>query len=688
MTVRCRRLGARPGSTPPLVTLELRDDGGLVLGRATQATSELGWDGARGRARAPLPHRPPAACRRPLSPPRRADRRRRAAGRCTRSTTRCGCFVFPLGPGDGRGALRRGLVDGGDGTGRANWAVVSTRACPDWPQLMEIVPDLQFRHYTLREVQLPTDAFVRLEGVDLDTVAICCDLEAHVYNPDAHRSARSSRRSPARTGATCNEAAHHDRLAAVGRAAPPVVLLRAVATVVVPFRGSDPKRRLEPISDGDRVRHRRGDARRCSRRRARRRARVRRRARRAGAAGRRRPRCRSAPRAGRRRSRRRSTPRSSAGSPAPYLVVNADLPCVTRARPAGARRGDPRRRARARAGGRRDDERARRSPTRACSARSTAPAAPSVRRARRRRGVVEAPNLDRRRRHDRRSRTGLPRGSARTRRACSPRCAARPLRERRRSLGRRRRRPVPARARSVSSIRGDISIIGNVADDLEVLGLHVSPDLDSILYTLAGPVRRGARLGTRRRELARARDGRRARRRVVVPPRRSRSRPASRANAAAARGRDAVRGDRAASRTRSGSRPRCCRRPTTRCARSSRPRPARFRSRPGSSRAATATRSTPSTTRARPKAVAAPGVLEALHGADLIVIAPEQPVRLDRPDPRGRRDPRGARRAPRPVRRRQPARRRPRRQGARRPDAARGSPAARRRRTSPPVTTG
>jgi 2-phospho-L-lactate guanylyltransferase len=27
-----------------------------------------------------------------------------------------------------------------------------------------------------------------------------------------------------------------------------------VATVVVPFRGSDPKRRLEPISDGDRVR--------------------------------------------------------------------------------------------------------------------------------------------------------------------------------------------------------------------------------------------------------------------------------------------------------------------------------------------------------------------------------------------------------------------------------------------------
>lgn len=31
-----------------------------------------------------------------------------------------------------------------------------------------------------------------------------------------------------------------------------------------------------------------------------------------------------------------------------------------------------------------------------------------------------------------------------------------------------------------------VAIIGNVADDVEVLGLHVSPDLDTILYTLTG----------------------------------------------------------------------------------------------------------------------------------------------------------------------------------------------------------
>lgn len=33
---------------------------------------------------------------------------------------------------------------------------------------------------------------------------------------------------------------------------------------------------------------------------------------------------------------------------------------------------------------------------------------------------------------------------------------------------------------------GDLTIVGNVGDDLEILGLHVSPDLDSLLYTLAG----------------------------------------------------------------------------------------------------------------------------------------------------------------------------------------------------------
>jgi len=33
---------------------------------------------------------------------------------------------------------------------------------------------------------------------------------------------------------------------------------------------------------------------------------------------------------------------------------------------------------------------------------------------------------------------------------------------------------------------GDLTVIVNVADDLDLFGLHVSPDLDTVLYTLAG----------------------------------------------------------------------------------------------------------------------------------------------------------------------------------------------------------
>jgi LPPG:FO 2-phospho-L-lactate transferase len=43
-------------------------------------------------------------------------------------------------------------------------------------------------------------------------------------------------------------------------------------------------------------------------------------------------------------------------------------------------------------------------------------------------------------------------------------------------------------ARGLQSVLapGELTVIGNVGDDLEFLGLHVSPDLDSLLYTLAG----------------------------------------------------------------------------------------------------------------------------------------------------------------------------------------------------------
>ena len=43
-----------------------------------------------------------------------------------------------------------------------------------------------------------------------------------------------------------------------------------------------------------------------------------------------------------------------------------------------------------------------------------------------------------------------------------------------------------ARALAETIAPSDLTIVGNVGDDVEVLGLHISPDLDTILYTLVG----------------------------------------------------------------------------------------------------------------------------------------------------------------------------------------------------------
>ena len=58
---------------------------------------------------------------------------------------------------------------------------MSTRSCPDWPLLMEIAADLQFKHYTVAEAQLPVDVLTTIDHVSLGDVAICCDLENHVF---------------------------------------------------------------------------------------------------------------------------------------------------------------------------------------------------------------------------------------------------------------------------------------------------------------------------------------------------------------------------------------------------------------------------------------------------------------------------------------------------------------------------
>jgi hypothetical protein len=60
---------------------------------------------------------------------------------------------------------------------------MTARTCPDWPVLMEVAPDLQFKHYTVAETQLPAEVLARVSHVSLGDVEICCDLEHHVVNP-------------------------------------------------------------------------------------------------------------------------------------------------------------------------------------------------------------------------------------------------------------------------------------------------------------------------------------------------------------------------------------------------------------------------------------------------------------------------------------------------------------------------
>jgi hypothetical protein len=58
---------------------------------------------------------------------------------------------------------------------------MSSRTCPDWPLLMELAPELQFKHYTLAEARLPAEALVNIREVAQDDVSICCDLDRHVF---------------------------------------------------------------------------------------------------------------------------------------------------------------------------------------------------------------------------------------------------------------------------------------------------------------------------------------------------------------------------------------------------------------------------------------------------------------------------------------------------------------------------
>jgi hypothetical protein len=49
--------------------------------------------------------------------------------------------------------------------------------------LLEIAPDLHFKHYTVAEAELPAEVLINIPDVPREAIAICADLEHNVFNP-------------------------------------------------------------------------------------------------------------------------------------------------------------------------------------------------------------------------------------------------------------------------------------------------------------------------------------------------------------------------------------------------------------------------------------------------------------------------------------------------------------------------
>jgi hypothetical protein len=46
---------------------------------------------------------------------------------------------------------------------------------------MELAPELQFKHFTVRELELPADVLMAVGDVNIDEVSVCADPDKHVY---------------------------------------------------------------------------------------------------------------------------------------------------------------------------------------------------------------------------------------------------------------------------------------------------------------------------------------------------------------------------------------------------------------------------------------------------------------------------------------------------------------------------
>ena len=236
-----------------VLQLELRDEAGLLVAEDAVDTRPLGWDG-------------PGPLRRSGSTSRRCRSQigrfqlRLGLAAATASTSCTGCddaltfLVYPDGEGARARAARRN-VD----RRRERLTRDELQDVPRLAELMELAPDLQFKHMTVADAQLPFDvldehlARLARRGRDL--------LRRRAPRLQRRRTPtrRSRQPSAARTGTRCSEWATTGPGAG---ATPPDAYaacstLYRVLTIVCPFRG-DGKTRLPPS------RSRRRGASRCS----------------------------------------------------------------------------------------------------------------------------------------------------------------------------------------------------------------------------------------------------------------------------------------------------------------------------------------------------------------------------------------------------------------------------------------
>ena len=175
----CVDVSADSALPPPRIVWELRDDAGILVASGETPTADFGWDDATRRMSLRFD-----ADRPPFSDGRlrlRVDLTDATGAAVPLARRRARLRRLSRGRGARARQARGPLVPAGDRRGRRTGDGVSSRTCPDWPELMELAPELQFKHYTVAEARLPADALMLVPDIQLADVAICCDLDHNVF---------------------------------------------------------------------------------------------------------------------------------------------------------------------------------------------------------------------------------------------------------------------------------------------------------------------------------------------------------------------------------------------------------------------------------------------------------------------------------------------------------------------------